>query len=177
MFVRQWVTFLPYWSTAQSVWRDQVCELLVNSSKYGHGYGWKADESYKVSSRIHSESRYTEDQNRGHSKVRLNIRVESKADIWRWAGNRITEILGFEDEVLIDICKQELDKRYVCLFSAGSTLLTTSSQTSKHFRYNCKRFLPKMDRHSRKNYGNIVWALKQVQLVYHLKWLKRRNKN
>lgn len=84
----------------------------------------------------------------------------------RWIANRISEILGNEDDVVIELCFNLIEgPRHVSLLfialvldiiSYKSALLTivVASPTLNRFRYSLRGFWTKRLRHSARSYGN-----------------------
>ena len=98
----------------------------------------------------------------------------------RWIAGRISEILGNEDDVVIELCFNLLEgTRYVCCMDRGSIYVplrfmvsslthwcTITSLTSSHFRFNSLDFLIKTLRNFAKSYGLFVLAARRILRVF-----------
>ncbi len=69
----------------------------------------KVVETDKVSSRVQPEGRHEEGQCRGYEKVSSRadsvwLALETDRSCCRWIAGKISEILGNEDDVVIELC-------------------------------------------------------------------------
>ena len=91
-------------------------------ARWGHQDGYQCRcETFKgneISSWIQSEGWYAEGQCRGDEKVSLVLSSRTNTDhalCHRWIAGKISEILGNEDDVVIELCFNLIEAgRYVC---------------------------------------------------------------
>ena len=93
---------------------------LPQLSFFNHGLvcRCKAFEIHQIPSRVQSEGRHAKGEHRGHEEV-CSARIVSKVganEQRRWIAGKISEILGNEDDVVIELCFNLLEgSRFVCL--------------------------------------------------------------
>ena len=83
---------------------------------------------------------------------KVNVEVMKK-----WIAGKIAEILGNEDDVVIELCFNLVEgERFVCRSarSVRTMLITRSSPTSRRCRFSSLVFLKKIPPHSARSYGS-----------------------
>jgi len=77
--------------------------------KHGDLGGCKAAEADQISARVQPEGGHEESERRGHEEVQQTAAQPEAANIYlltscRWIAGKISEILGNEDDVVIELC-------------------------------------------------------------------------
>ena len=90
--------------------RIQHSWALCLRCRHSDKHGCKAGEANQVSTRIREESGYEQGQCRSHEEVGSTLLVDMAGMMLmhishhRWIAGKISEILGNEDDVVIELC-------------------------------------------------------------------------
>ena len=102
--------------------QESLCLSNRSGRYHGRRSGPETAAADQVSSRVQPESRHEKGQYRGHEKVRSagtgRVRAQLLICLTRWIAGKISEALGSEDDVVIELCFNLLEgSRFVCFSS------------------------------------------------------------